>query len=112
MPGLVHVSVEVAGRLVVLKFHIESRRAIQISASTAMCTTACYRIRPETLSIMAASQMTRRIRNSSCKEGRVSMIYLPNRATARYKRNARAPCLLSKRRSHRWRAESVGTTRK
>ena len=111
MPGLVHVSVEVAGRLVVLKFPIESRRAIQISAPTAMCTTARYRIRPGMMSIMAASQMMRRIRNSSGKEGRVSMIYLPNRATARYKRNAR-PRLLSKRRSHRWRAESAGTTRK
>jgi hypothetical protein len=49
------------------------------------------------ISIVVASQMTRRIRNSSCDEGWVFMIYLPNRATARYKKNAWPPRLLSKR---------------
>lgn len=77
-----------------------------------MCTTARYRIRPGMMSIVVASQMTRRIRNSSFKEGRVSMIYLPDRAMARYKRNARAPRLLSKRGWHRWRADPVGTIRR
>jgi hypothetical protein len=48
----------------------------------------CYRVRPGMMSIMVASQMTRRIRNSSCDEGWVFMIYLPNGVTARYKRNA------------------------
>jgi hypothetical protein len=61
---------------------------------TAMYTTARYRVRPGMMSIVVASQMTRRIRSSTRDEGWVFMICLPEQSNVYKKRSPFA--LLSK----------------